>query len=141
MNALGMYVTLLYGVLDCPTGGFKYARAGHLPPIVLDGQGNVIEIDPGEGQALGLLEKVKLSLKEVIIPPGGLVLLFSDGLNEAVDAQGVEFGFERIKQELFKLRGESATDICSKLWEAVVRHSGDEANQDDFTAVVVKRHA
>jgi len=141
MNALGMYVTLLYGILDCPKGMFKYSRAGHLPPIVLDGQGNVIEIEPGEGQALGLLEDVELSLKEVVIPPGGLALLFSDGLNEAVDAQGVEFGFKRIKQELYNHREESATDICIKLWEAVVHHSGDEANQDDFTAVVVKRHA
>lgn len=141
MNALGMYVTLMYGILDCPTGRFKYSRAGHLPPIVLDGQGNVIEIEPGEGQALGLLEDVQLSLKEVVLPPGGLVLFFSDGLNEAVDKQGVEFGFERIKQELYIHRAESAADICLKLWEAVVSYSGDEANQDDFTAVVVKRQA
>jgi serine phosphatase RsbU (regulator of sigma subunit) len=141
MNALGMYVTLMYGILDCPTGRFKYARAGHLPPILLDGQGNVVEIEPGEGQALGLLDEVKLSLKEVVIPPGGLALLFSDGLNEAVDAQGVEFGFERIQQELCNHREESAADICIKLWEAVERYSGDEANQDDFTAVVVKRQA
>lgn len=139
MNTLGMYVTLLYGILDCPTGRFQYARAGHLPPIVLDGQGEVIEIEPGEGQALGLLEEVKLSLKDIVIPPGGLALLFSDGLNEAVNAQGIEFGFERIKQELYNHREESATDICIKLWEAVVSHSGVESNQDDFTAVVVKR--
>jgi len=141
MNALGMYVTLLYGILNCPTGRFKYSRAGHLSPIVMDGQGNVIEIESGEGQALGLLEEVKLTLKEVVIPPGGLLLLFSDGLNEAVDSQGVEFGFKRIKQELYNHREESAADICIKLWEALVSYSGDESNQDDFTAVVVKRHA
>jgi len=140
MNALGMYVTLLYGILDCPTGLFKYSRAGHLPPIVMDDQGNMIRIEVGEGQALGLLEEVILTMKEVVIPPGGLLLLFSDGLNEAVDAQGVEFGFERIKQELYIHRAESAAEICLKLWEAVVSHSGEEANQDDFTAVVVKRH-
>ena len=141
MNASGMYVTLLYGILDCPAGGFKYTRAGHLSPILLDGQGNVIEIDPGEGQALGVLENVKLCLKEIVIPPGGLALLFSDGLNETVDAQGVEFGNKRIHQELYNHRKESATDICRKLWEAVLSYSGDEAIQDDFTAVVVKRNA
>lgn len=140
MNAMGMYVTLLYGILECPTGRFKYSRAGHLPPIVLDGQGNVIKIEPDEGQSLGLLQEVKLTLQEVIIPPGGLALLFSDGLNEAVNSQGVEFGFDRIKQELSNHREESAADICIKLWEALVSYSGDEANQDDFTVVVVKRH-
>lgn len=141
MNASGMYVTLLYGILDCPTGRFKYSRAGHLPPIILDGSGKVLPIKAGEGQALGILEEVKQSLQEVVIPPNGLVLLFSDGLNEAVDAQGVEFGFKRIHKELYNHREESATDICRNLWEAVLSHSGDEANQDDFTAVVVKRHA
>lgn len=141
MNALGMYVTLLDGILDCPTGSFKFSRAGHLPPMVLDGQGKLIEVETGTGQALGLLEDVHLDLMEVVIPPGGLVLLFSDGLNEAVDARGVEFGFDRIRQELVDHRGESAADICIKLWEALVSYGGDEANQDDFTALVVKRLA
>jgi serine phosphatase RsbU (regulator of sigma subunit) len=139
MNALGMYVTLLDGILDCPTGRFKYSRAGHLPPMVLDGQGKLIEVEAGTGQALGLLEDVHLDLMEVVIPPGGMVLLFSDGLNEAVDARGVEFGFDRIRQVLVDHRGESAADICIRLWEALVSFGGDEANQDDFTALVVKK--
>jgi sigma-B regulation protein RsbU (phosphoserine phosphatase) len=101
MNASGMYVTLLYGILDCRTGRFKYTRAGHLPPIVLGKRGEGVEVGMGEGQPLGLFEKVKLDAQEIVIPPGGLALLFSDGLSEAADAKGNEFGFERIQQELF----------------------------------------
>jgi serine phosphatase RsbU (regulator of sigma subunit) len=140
MNASGMYVTLLYGILDCPTGKFTYSRAGHLHPIVLDKRGRAREIKVEEGQALGLFKDVRLSLQEVVIPPGGLLLLSSDGLNEAVDSQGNEFGFERVHKVLAELRNENAKLICKKLWEVVVNYSEAMSHQDDFTTVVVKRH-
>jgi serine phosphatase RsbU (regulator of sigma subunit) len=67
------------------------------------------------------------------------VLLYSDGLNEAADSQGREFGFERIGQELLAHRQEGAGIICQKLWQAVQSHSGEIQHQDDFTTVVIKR--
>ena len=139
MNASGMFVTLLYGVLDCSTGVFNYARAGHLLPIILDGSGQALEVNMDTGQPLGLFEHVLLDVQQAVIPPGGLLLLFSDGLNEAADALGNEFGFERIRQELFTHRAESARTICNKLWEAVDAHSGELPHQDDFVTVLVKR--
>ena len=141
MNASGMFVTLLYAALDCRKGRMQYARAGHLAPIVLGTQGDVVEIGMDIGQPLGLFEHVKLDVQEVVIPRGGLALLFSDGLNEAVDSQGCLFGFDRIKQVLFAHRGECARTICKRLWEAARAHSGETPHQDDFVAVVIKRDA
>jgi serine phosphatase RsbU (regulator of sigma subunit) len=140
MNASGMFVTVLYGILDCRTGVFNYARAGHLPPIVLDSNGKPIKINMDIGQPLGLFDDMKLDLQEVVIPSGGLTLLFSDGLNEAADARGNEYGKERITQELFTNRDDTAKGICKKLWNAVNAHSGDLPHQDDFVAVIVKRY-
>jgi sigma-B regulation protein RsbU (phosphoserine phosphatase) len=140
MNASGMFVSVLYGILDCRTGMFNYARAGHLPPIVIGANGEKIEINMDIGQPLGLFKDVCLDLQSVVIPPGGLVLLYSDGLNEATDPQGNEFGFERIKQELITNHKESAKVICRKLWNAVNNHSGDLSHQDDFVTVIAKRH-
>lgn len=139
MNASGMFVTLLYGILDFRTGVFKYARAGHPPPIILDAEGKTIAVDMDEGQPLGLFEEMRLDTQEVVIPRGGLALLFSDGLNEAADAQGNAFGLHGIQQELLCQRCESANTICKKLWDAVEIHSGELLHQDDFTEVVVKR--
>jgi sigma-B regulation protein RsbU (phosphoserine phosphatase) len=139
MNASGMFVTLLYGILDCKTGHFMYSRAGHLPPMILNERGNRIEMDVDEGQPLGLFEEVKLDTQEVVIPRGGLALLFSDGLNEAADSQGNQFGFEGIQRELSLQRQESSRIICERLWKAVEAHSGDISHQDDFTVVVMKR--
>jgi sigma-B regulation protein RsbU (phosphoserine phosphatase) len=141
MNASGMFVTVLYGILDCRTGTFKYARAGHLPPIVLDPTGKQIKVNMDIGQPLGLFDDMKIDLQEIVIPPGGLALLFSDGLNEATDSHGNEFGFKRITQELLINREESAKGICKNLWNAVNIHSGDLLYQDDFVTVIVKRQA
>ncbi len=140
MNASSMFVTLLYGILDCKTGVFKYARAGHPPPMVLDADGKIIDIGMNAGQPMGLFEELDVDVQEVVIPRGGLALLFSDGLNEAADSQDDEFGFDGIKRELFAQRRESANTICEKLWQAVEAHSGEMPHQDDFTTVVVKRY-
>jgi serine phosphatase RsbU (regulator of sigma subunit) len=141
MNASGMFVTLLYGILDCRTGAFDYARAGHLPPIVLAAEGEVLPVGMDEGQPLGLFKDMMLDVQQFVIPPGGLALLFSDGLSEAADPQGEQFGLERIQRELRTQRGESAKAICRKLWDAVTAHSAEKPHQDDFVTVVVKRQA
>jgi serine phosphatase RsbU (regulator of sigma subunit) len=139
MNASGIFITLLFGVLDYETGLFRYARAGHLPPIVLDSAGSFVHVPMDRGQPLGLFADAKIDRQQFYIPQGGLALLFSDGLNEAADSGGQEFGFDRIRQELYSHRHETAQDICQLLWQAVHSYSRQELYQDDFTTVVIKR--
>ena len=134
-----MFVTLLYAVLDCTNGVLTYCRAGHLLPVVLDGQGRFLNMGMEEGQPLGLFEDVKIDQQRIEIPEGGLVLFHSDGLNEATNSQGVEFGFARVKEEIFASRRESAREICDRLWTAVQNYSGRVIEQDDFTVMVIKR--
>lgn len=139
MNANSMFVTLLFAVLDLRNGVLKYARAGHLPPMILDGMGAVLPVKVEKSQPLGLYADIPIDRQVHEIPRGGTALLFSDGLNEAVDAQGNEFGFHNVLANLQAHRQEGAQEICEKLWSAVQEHSGPVPNQDDFTAVVVKR--
>jgi phosphoserine phosphatase RsbU/P len=139
VNGSGMFVTLLYGILDCDTGRFKYARAGHLPPVVLDAQGQAMEVEVHRGQPLGLFDDIELDTQEYTIPPGGMILMFSDGLSEASDSQGDEFGDERLVEVLFGHQGKSAQAICEQLWLAAQTHCGASPPQDDFTTVIIKR--
>jgi len=89
---------------------------------------------------LGLLDNPKLNQQEVIIPPGGLILLFSDGLNESVNTKSEEFGIERVRKELVHLRHLGANQICGGLWETASSFCGNANIQDDFTVVVAKRY-
>lgn len=139
MNPSGMFVTLLHSILDLKTGLLQWCRAGHLPPIILDAGGEPVTIPMDEGQPLGLFEDVNIDRQQAIIPKGGLALLFSDGLNEAVDTEGEEFGIQRVKDELAAHRRENASIICNQLWRTIQNHTGNAFHQDDFAAVVVKR--
>jgi sigma-B regulation protein RsbU (phosphoserine phosphatase) len=139
VNASGMFVTLLYGILDCGTGHFRYARAGHLPPVVLQPHGLPVDIPVDRGQPLGLFEDIELDEQEFTIPPGGMALLFSDGLSEASDSLGDEFGDQRLSEILLENQEKTAQVICEQLWLAVQTYSGDSTLQDDFTTVVLKR--
>lgn len=139
MNVAGMFVTLLFSILDLRSGTLSYCRAGHLPPLILDEKGVFMEIPQADGQPLGLFENVKIDRQEAQIPEGGLALLFSDGLTEPTNPAREEFGLEAVKQSLIAHRQAGGNEICTALWEAVQRHSGEQAHQDDFTTVCIKR--
>jgi serine phosphatase RsbU (regulator of sigma subunit) len=138
MNAK-MFVTLLYCLLDFKTGTLRYSRAGHLPPILIDQDGKFVDMPVAEGLPLGVVENVLIDHQQFTIPDGGLMLLYSDGLHEAINSQGNPFGLNRVKDELRAHYHSSAKTICNKLWLAVQNHSGAIPHQDDFTIVVVKR--
>jgi serine phosphatase RsbU (regulator of sigma subunit) len=139
MNAASMFVTLLFAILDLRNGLLTWVRAGHLPPILLNANGQSLGVAVTEAQPLGLYPQINLDRQQYYLPAGGLALFFSDGLNEAADPQGNEFGLERIRQHLIARRAEPAQMICEHLWQAVRAYSDPNPHQDDFTAVVVKR--
>ncbi len=139
MNALGMFVTLIFGILDLRSGIFDYCRAGHLLPILVDREGACINVMWQEGQPLGLFSEVKIDHHTCEIPKGGMILLYSDGLNEAVDGTGSQFGMKHLRENLLQYREETAQQICEHLWEAVQAHCGEQLHQDDFTTVLIKR--
>ena len=139
MNTAGMFVTLLLGILDYGSGKLDYCRAGHLPPLILDGCGEFVNVPVSNGQPLGVLEHLQIDRQEVQIPAGGMMLLFSDGLTEAVDPMGQEYGLAAVKLNLAANRMKQPAEICASLWEAVRLHSGEQGHQDDFTTVVIKR--
>ena len=139
MNASGMFVTLLYAVLDYRTGVVQYARAGHLLPILLDGFGKPMQVSMDDGQPLGIFPQIKLDAQEVVLLPGGTALLFTDGLNEAMDENGVQFGLQKIERVLCTNFSENSYTICKRMYETVKHYSRVTPNQDDFAVLVLKR--
>jgi len=139
MNASGMFVTLIYAVLDYRTGIIQYARAGHQLPILLNGQGASMPLRMDDGQPLGIFPQVKLDVQEIVLVPGGNALFFTDGLNEAINESGIQFGIEGITRTLRSCRSENSRTICRKLYDAVKAYSQSAPNQDDFAVISIKR--
>jgi sigma-B regulation protein RsbU (phosphoserine phosphatase) len=139
---MGMFLTALYGVLDVESGHFDYARAGHNPPVLMDSSGEVSEVPHGPGQPLGLIEDPLVDLGTLSLSPGSLLLLYTDGVTEAVNPSGELFGIERTVRVL-EDQGPSASaeDVCQGLHAALREFRGVVPQGDDVTSLAIKAEA
>ncbi|KAA3642834.1 MAG: hypothetical protein DWQ07_20130 [Chloroflexi bacterium] len=133
----GMYVTILYGMLDLEDGTFTYVRAGHPYPLVVDEEGKPLEIAACTSQLIGFFEEPLLEERELQLKPGQSLLLFSDGVTEAVNEADEEFSVDDLVEGLQELQGGSAQALCEELTQAVLKHTGSSEQQDDITLVAV----
>jgi len=133
-----IFVTAVYGVLHQTTHEFTYVRAGHTGPLVVDARGEVIMRDLGPGQPLGILPDPELDEQTVTIPPGGALLLYTDGVTEARDEQGRFFGVERLQEAVRANYQATAQALCDQLLQLVVAYQGPARQDDDLTLVAVQ---
>ncbi len=136
---MGMFLTVLYGLLDPDSGVFEFARAGHNPPLLLDPSGRAEEVKHGPGQPLGLIENPELDLGQVELKPGSLMLLYTDGVTETVNEDGEMFGVERVLDLLEKAGTEtSAEEICQSLHASLIAFRGPLPQSDDITTLALR---
>ncbi|MEX0600374.1 MAG: GAF domain-containing SpoIIE family protein phosphatase [Rhodothermales bacterium] len=136
----GSFVSMVYGIVDPRDHLFRYANAGHNRPLLCDGDGSVRVLEKA-GIALGALEKARYELDQVRIPEGGVLLLYSDGVSEARNAQREEFGEDRLRDVLATSRGGSASDVLDAITARLAEHVDGVEQHDDTTLLVVKRSA
>ena len=137
MNASGMFVTVLYGVFDRPTRSFQYARAGHDLPLILDIQREPLPLDFGPGQFLGVFPEPHIDEQCVTLPANSLLIMFTDGVTEAMSANGEFFGEERLRAVLHAGRNPTAQAACEAVFAEVRAFSDYAAQRDDITLLAV----
>jgi serine phosphatase RsbU (regulator of sigma subunit) len=138
MNQAEMFVTVLYGILHGKTGEFLYARAGHELPILLDPDGNAVAIAHGRGQLLGLLPNPELDEQVITVPSAARLLLCTDGVADAANAAGEQFGQQRLLAVARRAPVHSAQSLRDELQAALHAFQGGAAQFDDITLVVVQ---
>jgi phosphoserine phosphatase RsbU/P len=131
------FVTALYGILNSGTGELAYARAGHEPPLLLRPDGSVERIPHGPGMSLGLWDTIILDERTVQLEPGSTLLLFTDGMTDCRDPQGVAFGIDRIKDLLAGLVGLTGQEVCDRLLATLKEYQGGAPQDDDVTLVAI----
>ena len=128
---------LFYGVLDLASGMLTFVNAGHNPPFLVKREGDVYWLEKG-GLVLGLTPEAVYEHDSVRMESGDVLVLYTDGLTEAMDSLENEFGAERLKEVVRLDRDLSASQIAGAILEAVNTHSGGSPQGDDQTLVVVK---
>jgi sigma-B regulation protein RsbU (phosphoserine phosphatase) len=135
-----LFVTVTYGIFDSRSGLFAYARAGHELPVLLVGPGQATDLPSKEKSLpIGLFAKIPLDEQSVLIPAGGTLLLFTDGMSDCRNPQGEEFGRERIISGLAALHGWKAQAACDILIQSLLDFRQDAAQDDDVTLVILHR--
>jgi hypothetical protein len=139
LNA-GLFVTLFYGVLNVNTGKLTYCNAGHPPPFLLIGsEQNRVEELQSPGMPVGISEESEWVSTSITIPNGSWLLLYTDGVIEAQNQIGEHFGRERILEIMGEQKWTTPQELQDKLISAVYEFSGDKAQLDDITLMVLCR--
>jgi len=138
MNDKGMFVTVLFGILNAVTHQFQYVRAGHEVPIFFDGQGSFKRLPNANGQALGIFEEIALDEQTVELSKGSMLLLCSDGITDAPNRQNVHFGYDGLVKTVGQMINPSASAVCGELIKAVNKHQAGSLQYDDMTVVVMR---
>lgn len=137
MNSANLFVTVLYGILDCASGAFAYARAGHELPLVLSRDGTFIEVHRQNGLMLGVFPDSAIDEQTIAMPPGGTLLLNTDGVTDCLNPTDENFGGERLQATLRACASRSAQATCDELIKTLMAFQSTAQQADDITLVVV----
>jgi phosphoserine phosphatase RsbU/P len=131
------FVTAFLGVLDIRDRQLVYTNAGHNWPYLLRRDGRIERLATG-GPILGIMKSVPLESASVVLGSGDLLVLFTDGITEAVNRKGDQFGDERLEPLLASLSHLPASEIRDVVFREVAAFSGRTSQLDDQALVVVK---
>jgi sigma-B regulation protein RsbU (phosphoserine phosphatase) len=134
------FVTLFYAELDPQTGALSFINAGHNPPLIVHAAGTIENLASG-GLPLGIRPNADYREGRTQLQPSDVLVIYSDGVSEAVSPQGEEFGTERLYQVVSRNLDASAAGIRDRIEAALTKWAQGTPAADDITLVIVKRQA
>jgi sigma-B regulation protein RsbU (phosphoserine phosphatase) len=139
-DAYGMYLTLAYLEVAAGSSHLTYVNAGHPPPLMrTPGQPAIVPLNR-TGKLIGVLEDIEYQHKQVTVEPGSFVVLYTDGVTEATNLGGEEFGDQRLKDILLNSDPTiSAEALLSAITHALDNFRSKAKQSDDITLVVLRK--
>jgi serine phosphatase RsbU (regulator of sigma subunit) len=135
-NTACMFVTMFHGVLDLSSGVLRYCNAGHNPPYLMRAQGGHDTLG-ATGIPFGIDAEMPCRIDETVLHSGDTLFLFSDGITEAFDMAGAEFGTARLEAALEAGRGGSAAELVSDVLGATAAFAAGADQSDDITCLAL----
>ena len=130
----GMFATVLYLELDSEGSRLTMSNAGHLPPIIKKTDGTIEKLAPAGGSPLGILSGMQFVQETLPLNPGDTVILYTDGIIEAMNARDELYGYERF-EDLVRKSPSDPEALKSAIIEEVNRFTGLSPQHDDMTLV------
>ncbi len=138
-NESFMFVTVLYTVFDPDSGLLTYANGGHNNPLLVHADGTSEELTHTGGIALGVMPGLEYKEASITLGEGETLVLYTDGVSEAMNSEGEEFGMDRFREIFVQRPPTSARDTNEAILQAVSDFAGETAQSDDVTCLVLQR--
>ena len=136
-NEAMMFVTLLYAVYDPETRTLTYANGGHCLPVLVHSDGAHTVLPPTNGIALGIMDGAEFEQATVSCSPGDTIIFYSDGVTEAFNDQGEEFGLDRLLA-IFNVPPGDCRETIEVIFDTVTDFAGDAPQFDDITCLALR---
>jgi phosphoserine phosphatase RsbU/P len=133
-----MFVTIFLGILDLRTGEFLYANGGHNPPVLAETSYEAAFLGKPGGPVVGIMDDAEFRMDRLVLTPGTLLLIYSDGVTEAFDAQGIAFAEERLRDAVAGFREESTEAIAKGLLNGIDAFCTGAPQADDITILALR---
>ncbi len=133
-----LFVTVFYAIWKPESQRIYYANGGHNPPMLLRRNGR-LKLLTDHGMALGVLPHIGMKSHSINFLPGDTLLLYTDGVTEAMNEDLDEFGLRRLEHAANGTRQQDASHIARSITTAIKNHAGETPQFDDITLVVIKR--
>ena len=134
-----MFATVLYAVYEPGTGTFTYANGGHCNPILIHADGSSATLPATGGIVLGLAADLTYEQKVATLKPGETLIMYTDGVPDARNPQGEDFGLERLERLFEGTPPGNAEEANTRILDAVSHFAGDQIRSDDITCLSVHR--
>ncbi|MGD8780287.1 MAG: SpoIIE family protein phosphatase [Ignavibacteria bacterium] len=136
-NTSQMFVTFFIGILDLRTGEFEYTNAGHNFPYIIKKNNDIIELKSEPKMALALFDIKPYDSLKTQIDEGDKLVLYTDGINEAMDTNNNQFDYKRFKKSLQKLDNKDSSESTDSILNDLKEFTKDAEQSDDITLLIV----
>ena len=134
-----MFVTMFYGIYNIRTGEIVYCNAGHNPPYLIKASGAVEPLPMPEDVIVGAIDGMEYHETVLQLDKGDMLLMFTDGVNEAMNTQLEEYGDDRLENTLRSLAGSSCQETIDGVKKSVAAFTEGAEQSDDITIQALKR--
>jgi len=135
-----MFVTVFYAILDVTTGSVTYCNAGHNSPYVMRSNGQVEQLPKSPNSIVGAVEGLTYKDQTFQLEQGDVLLMYTDGITEAMNTQFEEYGDDRLVETLKELPKENCQQLIDSVKESVAVFADGAEQSDDITVMALRRY-
>jgi serine phosphatase RsbU (regulator of sigma subunit) len=137
LNTTEMFVSALYAVVDRENGILRYGNTGHPHAFVVTRDGEAVRLEAG-GPPLGMSDEAPYSASRTWDVGGDLLILFTDGITDARNKEGIRLGEEPVLDCVTQYRHEDPAQLAARVFTLLDAYTGDTPRRDDLTLVLLK---